>query len=51
MGGIGEWQEGSEGGDICIYVADTLCCTAETKTILQSNYIYSNKKYCTKMYV
>ena len=25
-------------GDICICIADSLCCTVETNTILQSNY-------------
>ena len=27
-----------EGGDICIHIADLLCCTAETNTTLSSNY-------------
>ena len=26
-------------GDICIHIADSLCCTAETNTTLHSNYI------------
>ena len=25
-------------GDTCIHIADSLCCTAETNPILQSNY-------------
>ena len=25
-------------GNICIHIADSLCCTAETNTTLQSNY-------------
>ena len=31
---MGEW----EGGDICIFIADSLCCTAETDTTLYNNY-------------
>ena len=31
-------EEVQEGGDICILIADSLHCTAETNTILQSNY-------------
>ena len=31
--------EGHEGRDMCIHVADSLLCTAETSTTLQSNYI------------
>ena len=27
-----------EGGDVHIHIADSLCCTAETNTTLQSNY-------------
>ena len=30
-------------GDICIHVADSLCCTAETNTTLQSTYTLSTK--------
>ena len=26
------------GGDICIFMADSCCCTAETNTTLPSNY-------------
>ena len=35
-----------EGGDISIHIADSLRCTAETNTMLQSNYthIYIYKK-------
>ena len=29
-GGMGKW----EGGDICVHIADSLCCTAETNTTL-----------------
>ena len=32
-GGEGE-REVQEGGDICIRIADLLCCTAETNTTL-----------------
>ena len=31
-------KEIQKGGDICVYVADSFCCTVETNTI------YSNKK-------
>ena len=31
-------KEIQKGGDICVYVADSFCCTVET------NIIYSNKK-------
>ena len=30
-------RETQEGGDICIHIADSHCCTAETNTALQSN--------------
>ena len=30
---------GQGGGDICIRIADSCCCTAEMNTILLSNYI------------
>ena len=34
---LDEWDEGrgwevQEGGHICIHIADSLCCTAETNT-------------------
>ena len=38
----GGW-EAQEGGNICIHIADALCCTAETNTTLQSNYISIKK--------
>ena len=28
------WGEVREGGDICIHIADSLCCTAETSATL-----------------
>ena len=28
------WREAQEGGDICIQLAHSLCCTAETDTTL-----------------
>ena len=34
----GGGRDAEEGGDICIHIADALCCTAETNTTLQSNY-------------
>ena len=30
----GGGREVQEGGDICIHIADSLCCTAETNTTL-----------------
>ena len=30
-------KKAREGGDICIYIADSCCCTAETNIILKSN--------------
>ena len=33
MGGEGG-REVQEGGNICIHIADSLCCTAETNTAL-----------------
>ena len=33
-----------EGRDICIHIADSLHCTAETNTALQSNYTSIKKK-------
>ena len=41
MGGL---REVLEGGAIQIIMADLHCCTAETKTTLQSNYIPIFKK-------
>ena len=42
-GGIG--RVGGRGyGDICICIADSLCCTAETNTTLLSNYTPIKKK-------
>ena len=31
-------REVQEGGDICIHIADSLCCTVETNTTLYCNY-------------
>ena len=36
--GRGVGGDVQEGGDICIHIADSGCCTAETNTTLQSNY-------------
>ena len=46
----GDWGEVQEGGDICIHIADSLHCTAETNTTLQSNCtpIKEINKYITK---
>ena len=32
-------REVPEGGDICLHITDSLHCTAETNTTLQSNYV------------
>ena len=37
-GEMGDGKEAQEGGDMCMYIANSLCCIAETNTILQSNY-------------
>ena len=40
--GWGGWEGGSRGrgyGDMCMHMADSLCCAIETNTILRSNYI------------
>ena len=34
---VGGWEGESTVRDICIHIADSLCYTAETNTILQSN--------------
>ena len=46
MGGMGrgDEREAQEGWDICIHIADPLCCTAETNTTLSNNYIPIIKK-------
>ena len=38
MGGVGGWGV-REGGDVRVPIADSLQCTVETNTTLQSNYI------------
>ena len=45
--GVGGGREVQEGGDICIPVVDS-CCTAETNTILQSNFPPIKNKYSKK---
>ena len=42
-GGMGGRREAQEGEDICIHIADSYCCTAETNTTLQRNYISIKK--------
>ena len=37
-GEMGEGREAQQGGGICIHIADSLCCTVEMNTTLQSNY-------------
>ena len=36
--GWGCWKEAQEGGDICVPMAGSCCCTSETSTTLWSNY-------------
>ena len=38
-------REAQERGDICIPTADSLCCTVETNTILQSTYAPIKNKF------
>ena len=33
-----KWEGNPKRGDVCIRMADSLCCTAENTTTLQSNY-------------
>ena len=40
-------REAQEGWDICILIADSWCHTAETNTMLESNYL-PIKKYIKK---
>ena len=42
VGGMedGGEREIQEAGDVCIHIADTLCCTAETNNIVKQ--LYSN---------
>ena len=35
---MGSGREAQGGGDICIHIADSLHCTAETNSTLKSNY-------------
>ena len=47
--GRGVGGDVQEGGDICIHLADSGCCTAETNTTLQSNYPLS-VGFCRQKY-
>ena len=45
MGGMGSGgREVQKGGDICIHIADSLCCTAETNIKVWSNYTPKKKR-------
>ena len=48
--GVGGGREGWEGGDICMPMADSCWCMAETSTKLESNYpsIKNKLKYINK---
>ena len=37
-------REAQEGRDVCIHIADSFNCTAESNTTLQSNYMPIKKK-------
>ena len=47
----GGGREVQQGGDICVPVADSCGCMAETNTILESNYplIKKKKKVCLRL--
>ena len=36
--GWGHWREAQEGGDTCILIADSHCCTTETNAAFENNY-------------
>ena len=41
-------RESKQRGGMCVLIADSVCCTAETNTALQNNYILGQffKKWC-----
>ena len=39
---MGDGREAKEGGDMCIFIANSWCCTAETNNIVKQ--LYSSKK-------
>ena len=41
-------KEIQKGSNLCIHVVDVLCCTVETGTTLQSNYIPIKKNFFLK---
>ena len=45
--GVGCGREAQKGGAICILMADSHCCMAETNATLQSNYPPILKKHKT----
>jgi len=46
---VGRGREVQEGGGICILMADSCCCMAETNTVLQSNYPSIKNEYVKKI--
>jgi len=52
--GCGGEREAQKGGYMCIHIADSLHCTTETNTTLQSNYTpiieFKNKKILKTLY-
>ena len=45
---MGAWEEALQEGDICVCIADSLCCTAETNITLTVKQLYSNNKVLKK---
>ena len=43
--GAGGGREVQEGGDMCILMADSHCCMAETNTTMESNYLSIKNKF------
>ena len=47
--GLGGWEGGSRGrgyGDVCLHMADSLCCATETNSIVKQ--LYSSKDLLKK---
>ena len=42
MSGVGSRKETQDGGDMCISIADSCLCTAETNNIVKQ--LYANQK-------
>ena len=44
-------RDAQQGGDMCMFIADSLCCTAETKTALESSYTLIKSKSSNKFFL